>query len=86
MAQVTAVQDIREALPVVVKSGTTHKPVWTLGDKRVRFVKPLSKKGTAPDGTKPRLGKQIMAKYKAGVTVKGEDLMFVGVFSTALVA
>ncbi len=74
--------DIRTTLPVVVKSGTTHKPVWTLDDKPLKFVAPLNKEGRDANGNKPRLGKRILGKYKAGATKKGEDLMFVGIFTT----
>ncbi len=77
--------DIRASLPVVVKSGTTHKPVWVLngpdGEQRVRFVQPLNKAGIAPNGKRPRLGKRVLGKYVAGKTVKNEDLLFVGVFA-----
>lgn len=76
--------DIRAGLPTVVKGGTTHKPIWTLEDgQTVKFVAPLNKAGLDASGKKPRLGKRMLGRYKAGVTVKGEDLMFVGVFSKA---
>lgn len=42
--------DIRTTLPVVVKSGTTHKPVWTLDDKPLKFVAPLNKEGRDVNG------------------------------------
>ncbi len=74
--------DIRAELPVVVKSGTSHKPVWTMETGEVlRFVAPLDKAGRDVNGNKPRLGKRFLGKYKAGVTAAGADLMFVGVFA-----
>lgn len=74
--------DIRASLPVVIKSGTTHKPVWTGADgQRLRFLQPTNKAGVGPDGKRPRLRNgRLLGQYKAGVTVKGADLMFVGVF------
>ncbi len=75
--------DIRAGLPVVVKSGTTHKPVWMMNGGLMRFVAPLNKAGLDVNGKKPRLGKRVLGQYKAGVTVKGDDLMFVGMFTPA---
>lgn len=75
--------DIRTDLPVAIKSGTAHKPVWTIGDVIYKFVKPLKKTGVLPDNRKVRLGNRVLAKYKAGVTVTGGDLLFVGVFARA---
>ncbi len=81
MAATTQVKDIRAELPVAVKGGTAAKPVWVIGDEQFKFIKPLKKNGLLPDERKARLGSRQLAKYKAGQTVKGEDLMFVGIFA-----
>jgi hypothetical protein len=83
MAAVAAVvvKDIRAELPVAIKGGTASKPVWTVGGQEARFVKPLKKNGRSPQDKKVQFGsKKFMAKYKAGTTTSGGDLMFVGLF------
>lgn len=77
--------DIRGGLPVAVKSGTAHKPVWHIDGVQFKFIEPLTKFGLTPEGRKPNLGKRTVAKYKAGTTRAGADLMFVGVFAVVKV-
>jgi hypothetical protein len=76
-------QDIRSELPVAVKGGTSHKPEWSIAGESYKFVAPVNAKGQNAEKRKVRLGKRILAKYKAGVTKSGKDLMFVGVFAKA---
>lgn len=73
--------DLRAGLPEAKKSGTAHRPVWTIKNKKHRFVTPVKKDGTNAKGTKVRIGgKKLFAKYVAGKTTAGAKLMFVGVF------
>lgn len=80
MASNKKLVDIRAELPVAVKGGTSSKPVWNVGDKMAAFVRPLDKFGRDKEGHKPIMGKRVLAKYVAGKTKKGEDLLFVGMF------
>ncbi len=75
--------DIRGELPVATKGGTSHKPEWSIDGQSYRFVASVKRTGQKADGSKVRLGKRIMAQYKAGTTRSGKDLMFVGVFAKA---
>lgn len=76
--------DLRAGLPEAKKSGTAHRPVWTINGKKHKFVMPVKKDGTTAEGKRVRVaGKRLFAKYTAGQTVKGSKLMFVGVFTPA---
>ena len=81
MKNASEVIDIRTNLPVAIKGGTSSKPIWENNKNRFRFVKPLNKQGKNPQQRKTRLGRTaLLAKYRAGTTKSGKDLMFVGVF------
>ncbi len=80
-AKAVVVKDIRDTLPLAVKTGTTSKPIWTIDGENFKFVRPLKKDGKDAEGRKPILGKRTLARYKAGVTKSGADLVFVGMFS-----
>lgn len=72
--------DIRSDLPLATKSGTASKPTWVIDGREFTFVKPLNKAGRLRGGKTPRLGKRVLAKYVAGVTAAGADLIFIGMF------
>jgi hypothetical protein len=73
--------DLRAELPEAKKSGTAHRPVWTIKNKQHRFVTPVKKDGTNAKGRKVRIGgKRLFAKYVAGHTINKKPLLFVGVF------
>lgn len=84
MATATAVKnvDIRPTLPVAKKKGAPSNPEWVIegleGD--FKFIKSLTRYGL-DRGKKFQLGKRLIAKYVAGKTQKGDDLVFVGLFA-----
>jgi hypothetical protein len=73
--------DIRESLPSATKTGPAYKPVWVIDGKPHKFVRPVKKSGLDQAKKKVRLGNRIYAKYPAGITKKGDTLLFVGVFA-----
>ena len=79
----TKLTDIRETLPLAVKGGTSSRPVWEIDGNKFAFVRPTNVKGRGPDDAAIRLGKRQLAKYVAGTTKSGKDLVFVGLFKAA---